>query len=118
MVKTREELVYCGCDCEECNIYRAMVYGEELKPETIQRWQEDARKYWGIDSLEPEQLDCRGCRYGGEDVFYGFRFCPIRGCCKERGLSSCGLCPEWMICEWLDAPEGRENLERIAAAEN
>ena len=34
-MKTREELAYCSEDCEECNIYRATVYGEELEPETV-----------------------------------------------------------------------------------
>lgn len=117
MVKTRDELSYCGCDCEACNIYRAMVYGEELKPETIERWREDASKFWGVESLDPKQLNCRGCRYDGEDVFFGFKLCPIRNCCKTRGLSSCGLCPEWKTCEIFDVPEGRENFERIDAAE-
>jgi hypothetical protein len=114
MTKTREELAYCGADCEECNIYRAMVYGEEMKTETIKNWQEDARKYWRVESLDPEDINCRGCRYEGKDVFYGFRLCPIRGCCKTRGFSSCGFCPEWKTCERLDVPEGRTNLERIA----
>jgi hypothetical protein len=117
MAKTRDELAYCGVDCEECNIYRAMVFGEALKPETVKTWQEDASKYWRIESLSPEQLNCRGCRYEGEDVFYGFRLCPTRNCCKTRGFSSCGLCPEWKTCEWLDGPGGKENLERIAAIE-
>ncbi|HEY97907.1 MAG TPA: DUF3795 domain-containing protein [Dehalococcoidia bacterium] len=116
-MKTREELSCCGCDCEECNIYRANVYGEELKPETIQRWQEDARKYWGIESLDPKLLNCRGCRDEAEDKFDGFKMCPIRGCCKNRGLVSCGLCPDFQLCQLHDVPEGRENLERIAAAE-
>ncbi|UCB43672.1 MAG: DUF3795 domain-containing protein [Dehalococcoidales bacterium] len=117
MAKKREELAYCGVDCEECNIYRAMVYGEELKPETIQRWQEDAKKYWRIDSLDPKDINCQGCRYDGEEVFYGFRLCPTRNCCKKQGLSSCGLCPEWKTCELLDGSGGKENLERIAAIE-
>ena len=117
MTKTREELSYCGCDCEECNIYRANVYGEELKPETIQRWQEDARKYWGVESLDPKQLNCRSCRDEGEDKFFGFKMCPIRGCCKKRGLSSCGFCMELNTCQLHDVAEGRENLERIAATE-
>ena len=117
MLKTRDELAYCGVDCEECNIYRAMVFGEVLTPETVQSWQEDARKYWRIDSLDPNLLNCRGCRYDGEEVFYGFRLCPARSCCRTRGLSSCGLCTEWKTCERLDVQEGRENLERIAALE-
>jgi hypothetical protein len=94
-----------------------MVYGEELKPETIQRWQEDAKKYWGIESLDPKQLNCRGCRNNGEDVFYVFKVCPIRNCCKTHGLSSCGLCPELETCKQHDVQEGRENLKRTTAME-
>ena len=94
-----------------------MVYGEELKPETVKRWQEDAKKYWGIESLDPKQLNCRGCRYEGEDVFDGFRLCPIKGFCKTRGLSSCGICPEFQTCKLFDVPEGRKNLEEISAKE-
>jgi len=116
VVKTRDELVYCGVDCEECNIYRAMVFGEALSPETVQSWQELAREHWRIDSLDPKQLNCRGCRYEGDEVFYGFRLCPTRRCCETCGLSSCGLCPEWGTCERPE-PEGRENLEKIAAME-
>lgn len=117
MAKTRDELGYCGTDCEECNIYRAMMFGEALKPETIKTWQEHAIEYWGIDSLDPEQMNCRGCRYEGEDVFPGFRTCPVRGCCKIRGLSSCGLCSEWKKCKWEVVEEYRENLERIDGTE-
>jgi hypothetical protein len=117
MVKIGDELAYCGVDCEECNIYRAMMLGEALRPETVQSYQETARKYWGVESLDPKQLNCRGCRYEGEDVCVGFRLCPARGCCRTRGLSSCGLCPEWKTCELLDEPGGRENLEKIAAME-
>ena len=116
-MKTREELAYCGIDCEECHIYRAMMFGEALNPETVKTWQEHTQEYWKVESLDPKQINCRGCRYEGEDVFYGFRLCPLRNCCKTRGLSSCGLCSEWKTCEWLDGPGGKENLERIAAME-
>ena len=112
MTKAIEELSYCGVDCEECSIFRAMVYGEELKPEVIKRWQEDFREYHGIESVEPEQLNCRGCRYEGEDVFFAFKRCPIRDCCKSHGLSSCGLCPDIKTCAW---DEPRKNFENIAA---
>jgi hypothetical protein len=115
-MKTREELGYCGVDCEECNIYRTTVYGEELKTETVKRWQEDLKKFWGIDSLDPKQFSCRGCRFGEEDVFLACRLCPIRGCCKKQGLSSCGICLKFQTCE-LSEPDGKKNLEAIAATE-
>ena len=113
MVKSRDELSYCCNDCEECNIYRAMVFGEKLNPETVQRWQEDAKKYWGIESLDPKQLNCLGCRYEGEDVFYVFKTCPVRGCCKKRGLGSCSLCPEWKTCKWPMVQENVGKLEEM-----
>lgn len=116
MAKTREELAYCGEDCEVCEIYRATLFGDALKPETIKRWQEDFKKYHGIESVEPEQLKCRGCRSEGEDDFYGFKLCPIRGCCKSHELSSCGLCPDLKTCAWQ--PDGSKNLEGIADTEN
>lgn len=115
-MKTREELGYCGCDCEECNIYRSMLYREELKPEIVKRWQEDAKKYWGIESLDPKQLNCKGCRNESGDTFIGWKLCPVKNCCKKRGLSSCGICPEFQTCEWLE-PDGRKNFEEIAGAE-
>ena len=109
-MKTRKELGYCGVDCEECSIYRAMVYGEELKPEVIKRWQEDFKKYHGIESAEPQQLNCRGCRYEGEDVFYAFKQCPIRGCCNKRELDSCDLCPDLKTCAF---DEPRKNYLNV-----
>ncbi len=113
MAKTIDELTYCGTDCEGCDIYRSTVFGEKLRPETIQKWQDDFKKYWKLDSITPDQLNCKGCRYEGEDVFFGFKLCPIRNCCKKRGLSSCGLCSEFNKCKQHDIPEGRENLKRM-----
>jgi hypothetical protein len=115
MAKTREELGFCGADCEECNIYRKMWFGEELKPETLRRWQEDAREYWHVDSLTPNDLNCKGCRNDYEGLFFGFTLCPIKKCCGDKGFSSCGMCNDLDTCQWVDA-EGRKNLEDINAA--
>ena len=117
MEKTIEDLSYCGCDCVECNIYRSNLYGEDLKEETIRRWHEDARKYWGIEALDPKQLNCQGCRDESEDKFVCFKMCPLRNCSKTRGIVICGICPEFKTCELHDVQEGRENLEKIAEKE-
>lgn len=117
MGKTREELAYCGVDCGECNIYRASHYGEAIKPETLRRWREDARQFWGVDNLEEENLDCRGCRTDKKDVFFGFTLCPIRKCSIARGLNSCGACPDWEECAFYESVEEKENIKRLAGME-
>ena len=100
MPQTIIELGYCGEDCEPCNIYRSTVFGEALEPEVITRWQEDIKKYHGVESVVPEQLKCHGCRYEGEDDFFTFKRCPIRGCCKSREIISCKFCPDIETCPW------------------
>ena len=100
MAKTIEELGYCGEDCEPCQIYRATVFGETLPLEVSKQWQEDIKKYHGVDSVTAEQLRCHGCRYDGDDDFFTFKRCPIRGCCKSREIISCKFCPEIETCPW------------------
>jgi hypothetical protein len=117
VAKMRDELNYCGLDCEGCDIHRSTVLGEALSPGTFKRWQDDFKNFWHIELTSPEQLKCRGCRSNEEDEFFGFKLCPIRNCCIKRGLSSCGICPEFKTCKQHDIKEGRENLERIAAME-
>ena len=104
-----EDFGYCGAACAECNIYRSMHYGEELKQETIDRWRRDAKEFWNVENLEPENLNCRGCRNEHEGLFFGFKLCPVKPCIREKGYDHCGMCPEMAVCQFLD-PEGRNNL--------
>ena len=113
MGKTLEELTYCGADCEECNIYRVTQYGEALKPETLRRWREDAQKFWGLETLEADQLNCRGCRGDKKDVFFLFTACPLRKCCIERKLKSCGDCPDWQTCGFYETPEDKARIKKL-----
>jgi hypothetical protein len=119
-----EELSYCGVDCTGCNIFKATVYGDkEALSLAVKQWQKTATEHWRMDSLDPQILNCRGCRVEGEGIFLGCWFCPIRRCCKEHGLSSCGLCSQWKTCEKLievfdNEPQAKENLERIDTSVN
>ncbi len=117
MAKKPEELGYCGTDCGACSIYRSTHFGEALPAETLQRWREDAKKYWNIDRLEAAQLNCRGCRESHEGVFFVFGGCPIRACAQKRGVNSCGYCPDMPNCPTLDMPEYKVRLAK-ALAEN
>ena len=117
-----EDVAYCGVDCMGCDVRKATVDGDQ---EALKRahtsWEKTAQKHWGMKTLDPAILTCKGCRTEGQDIFKGCRHCPIRRCCLKRGLASCGLCPEWRDCERLvevftDEPRARENLARIAAS--
>ena len=115
-----QDFSFCGVDCEACDLYRATITGDkEAFERAYESWTKTAQQHWGMETLDPAILHCRGCRDEGEDRFYGRKVCPIRRCVQERGLSSCGLCSEWRACETLmgllaDCPQARSTLERIA----
>lgn len=110
----------CGVDCTSCDVYKATVHGDrEARVRAAKSRTKTAQKHWGMQTLDPEVLDCRGCRAEGYVQHKGHGRCPMRPCARKRGLASCGLCPEWRTCERLtdvfaDEPEARTNLERIA----
>jgi hypothetical protein len=117
-----EDFAYCGIDCTDCDVYKASAHGdEEARRRALKTWTKTAQEHWGMTSLDPAILKCKGCRAEGKDIFKGCRHCPIRACARRRGLASCGLCPEWRTCKRLDSllgdcPEARPVLERIEAA--
>ena len=118
-----EDLSYCGLDCKSCDSYKATVYGDqEARMRAVKSWTPVAKEHWGLDTLDPNIIDCTGCRTPGPK-HKGYGWCPTRACAQERNLSSCGLCPEWQTCDRLlesvgDSAEARANLEVIAQSSN
>jgi hypothetical protein len=116
-----EDFSYCGIDCKSCDVFKATVLGDhEARLRAAKRWAKTAQEHWHMKTLDPDVLDCAGCRTT-EVQHKGHGHCPIRPCARKRGLVSCGLCPEWRQCDRLsgvlqDEPEARKNLKRIAAA--
>lgn len=116
-----ESFSYCGVDCAGCDVFRATVHGDaEALERALKLWTKTAQEHWGMQTLDPAILRCRGCRTEGAEVFRGCRHCPMRRCAKGKGLASCGLCPDWRQCEPLshllaDEPRARGNLEQIEA---
>jgi hypothetical protein len=114
-----EDLSFCGLDCTACDVYKATVHGDqEARIRAAEGWQETARKHWGMETLDPNVLDCRGCRAPGKK-HQGYGQCPAERCARQKGVASCGLCPEWEECRWLveiltNDPQARINLQRIA----
>jgi hypothetical protein len=118
-----EAFSYCGIDCDSCDVLKATVHGDrDARTRAAKLFAKTASEHWGMDKLDPMTLDCTGCRAGGVQ-HKGYGRCPIRPCAQRRGLSSCGLCTEWRQCGRLggvfaDAPQARDNLERIAKGPN
>ncbi len=114
-----EEFGYCGVNCSDCDIFKATVHGDaEALQRAHKRWTKTAQEHWGMQTLDPAILKCRGCRTEGADIFKGCRHCPMRRCAKSRNLPSCGLCQEWKTCKQLGyvlavEPAARATLERI-----
>jgi len=118
-----EDLTYCGFDCKSCDVYKATIHGDqEARMRAVESWTPIAREHWGMDTLDPSIIGCTGCRTTGPK-FKGYGWCPTRACAQERGVSSCGLCPEWTTCARVsesigDSTEARANLEMIAQSAN
>lgn len=118
---TPQDLSYCGLACNACDVFMATQYGDaEALQRALKLWTNTAQQHWGMQTLDPAILRCKGCRTEGAAIFKGCRHCPIRRCAKGRDLASCGLCSAWKGCERLgsvlaDEPQARHSLERIAA---
>jgi Protein of unknown function (DUF3795) len=115
-----EDFSYCGLNCRACDVFKATVHGDhEARLRAAQQFAKTAKEHWKLATLDPNILDCRGCRVT-EIQHHGYGRCPIRQCVRQRGFASCGLCPEWRQCATLrplleDCPEAKRNLQRVAA---
>jgi hypothetical protein len=120
----RVPLACCGLDCGECEVLQATLKGDreaKARLAASKPWADAARKWWGRESLSAEDMTCYGCQSERQPLFLSCRACPIRKCCKGRGLANCGHCAEWQTCGKLarhfrDNPRARKNLEGLAGA--
>lgn len=114
-----ELLSFCGLDCTACDVYQYTITGKVADFEKMYAsWNETAKKHWGMTSLDPKQLHCKGCRYEGEDKFHSPSLCPIRACAKRKRLNSCGLCRDVDKCNPIrglfnDCPEAKVHIDKI-----
>ena len=103
---------YCGMDCRTCDAYKATVNDDwALRERTAKLWSE-----MNNITIYPEQINCRGCRSDGIKCMYCLGECPIRPCAIDRGLYSCGECPDKTTCPYIgefisNNPEVLVNLE-------
>ena len=91
----------CGLDCEHCDAYLA----------TTKLWSE-----LNNAPILPEHINCEGCRGDGTKTVFCENLCEIRRCAMQKGLSSCGCCPDFTDCSTIQAftehnPSALENLK-------
>lgn len=102
---------YCGLDCEKCDAYLATLHDDQaLREKTAKLWAELNQA-----PILPEHINCQGCREDGAKTFFCESLCAVRRCALERGMTTCGACPELETCRTVAAilsenPEARENL--------
>lgn len=113
-----ELIACCGLNCETCDARIATINNDNaLREKTARLWSK-----LNHISITAEQINCMGCRTDGPKTEFCSTLCPIRQCCIQKGLATCGSCPHLDSCEKAGAvlqnsPEAHENLKHPAAAE-
>lgn len=104
-------IAYCGLDCEKCDAYLATIRDDQaLREKTAKAWAELNQA-----PILPEHINCLGCRADGVKTVFCDSLCQIRQCALNKGVETCGGCPEMERCGTVGqihagAPEARENL--------
>ena len=108
----RDMIAYCGLDCEKCDIYLATINDDQtLREKTAKLWSE-----LNHAPILPEHINCQGCRVDGVKTVYCESLCGIRQCALQKGVTTCGDCPELESCQTVGAilsnnPAALENLK-------
>ena len=106
-------IAYCGMDCLKCECYLATQANSDTKRKKV------AEK-WTVQyntEIEPEQINCNGCKADGIKFFFTENGCVIRKCNREKSSAHCAVCSEYK-CEKLEkfiklAPAAGKALEAL-----
>lgn len=107
----RPNIAYCGLDCEQCDAYIATLHDDQaLREKTARLWAE-----LNHAPILPEHINCQGCRADGVKTVFCEQLCAVRRCARQRGVVTCGDCPEMESCPTVGAiftnnPQAKENL--------
>ena len=87
-------IAYCGLNCEKCDAYIATKNNDNaLREKTAKLWSELNNVL-----ILPEHINCDGCRVNGRKTIFCDKLCPIRQCAMQKGVVTCGECPEMEQC--------------------
>lgn len=91
----KDMIAYCGLDCETCDAYLATINNDQaLREKTAKLWAE-----LNHAPIQPEDINCEGCRVDGIKTVYCDSLCEIRQCALNKDMCTCGDCSEMEICE-------------------
>ena len=105
---------YCGLDCEACDAYLATLHDDQaLREKTAKLWAE-----LNHAPILPEHIHCEGCRSEGVKTLFCESLCEIRRCALEKGVATCGGCPDLEECPVVGEilshyPEALKNLRDL-----
>lgn len=83
-------IAYCGLVCSECPAFLATQNDDDAAREKTAAYY--AKKY-GL-SLEPEDINCDGCKSNTGRLIGYCHACAIRRCNQAKGLDNCAVCDE------------------------
>lgn len=111
----RDLIGCCGLDCETCDAYLATLHDDQaLREKTAALWAELNQA-----PILPEHIHCEGCRMDGAKTVYCEHLCEIRRCVLQKGLATCGGCPDLETCPivgriFASNPAALDNLREPA----
>lgn len=106
---------YCGLDCEKCDAYLATINDDQaLREKTAKLWAE-----LNNAPILPEHINCQGCRVDGVKTVFCDSLCAIRQCALQKGVTTCGDCPELDTCTAVGTviSNDAEALENLKAGD-
>ena len=107
----QNNIAYCGLDCEQCDAYIATLHDDQaLREKTAKLW-----AALNHAPILPEHINCQGCRADGAKTVFCEQLCAVRRCARQRGVDTCGDCPEVETCPtvgaiFANAPQAKKNL--------
>lgn len=107
----KQLIACCGLDCEICEARIATVRNDDaLRKKVACEWS----KLNNAD-IQPEHINCMGCRTEGVKTVFCSELCDIRRCVQSKDFASCGNCKELQSCPIVSrifhyTPTAKDNL--------
>lgn len=110
----RESQAFCGEICTECVTFQATRTDDNLERRRI-------AGQWSSPELplQPEDINCTGCRADQGPPFKWCLQCEIRACGSERAVENCAYCDNFgcqtlqRAWEHAQTAKARANLQEI-----